>query len=359
MQKENSTMKKLLILTLVSLILASCAQVSSSISPLNSGSIPNTGGKPVAEDTASPTSGLPNFDHIVLILLESRDYSSVIGNLQMPQINALAINNALLSNYYAVTHPNLPNTIALMSGSTQGITSNCTDCFINQPNLANEIEASGRTWKAYLESMPAPCFLGNQGEYVQSHNPLLYFDSIRLDATRCDRSLVPLTNLNSDLANNQLPNFSLIIPNECNSGQTCSDAIVDKWAGDMVAKLQASPALGTNSLIVVAFDQGSAASTQGCCGMTLPAGGKVAVVVISPSALPDITDNTLYSHYSLLKTILMAWNLPLLGQTVDAATQPITSPWVGLSGLPFSPNPPSQASPTPASLAPFTSTSTP
>jgi hypothetical protein len=89
----------------------------------------------------------------------------------------------------------------------------------------------------------------------------------------------------------------------------------------MVAKLQASPALGNNSLIVIAFDEGS---DQGS------GGGQVAVVLISPTALPDLTDNTAYTHYSLLKTILTAWNLPDLGQTAQA--QPITTPWTGQLG---------------------------
>jgi hypothetical protein len=95
----------------------------------------------------------------------------------------------------------------------------------------------------------------------------------------------------------------------------------------MVAKLQGSPALGKNSLIIIAFDEGSDKSTAGCCGLPKPAGGQVAVVLISPTALPDFSDNTPYSHYSLLKTILTAWSLPALGKTAQA--QAITAPWTG------------------------------
>ena len=58
--------------------------------------------------------------------------------------------------------------------------------------------------------MPSPCFIGDAKPYAQKHDPFLYFDSIRLNATRCDQSIVPLTALDGDLANNQLPNFSLI-----------------------------------------------------------------------------------------------------------------------------------------------------
>jgi phospholipase C len=274
----------------------------------------------------SGKSGIPNFDHILLIMLENKPFS-VLNGSQMPLLEGLANQNVLLSNYYAIAHPSLPNYIALMSGSTQGITSDCTTCFLNQPNLADEIEASGRTWKAYLEDMPSPCFIGDSGKYAQKHNPLIYFDSIRLNAARCDRSILPLTSLDSDLANKQLPNFSFIMPNLCNSGHDCSAAVADNWINAMVTQLQASPALGINSLIIVAFDEGSDKDPSSCCGLPSPAGGHVAVMLISPTALPDMTDNTPYSHYSLLKTILTAWSLPDLGASAQA--QPILAPWTG------------------------------
>jgi phosphatidylinositol-3-phosphatase len=275
----------------------------------------------------SGKSGIPNFDHIVVIMLENRDYQTAMDGTHMPLLATLAKQNVLLSNYFAVAHPSLPNYIALMSGSTQGITSDCTTCFLNQLNLADEIEASGRAWKAYLEDMPSPCFIGDSGKYAQKHNPFIYFDSIRLNAARCDRSILPLTSLDSDLANKQLPNFSFIMPNLCNSGHDCSAAVADNWINAMVTKLQASPALGINSLIIVAFDEGSDKDPTSCCGLPTPAGGQVAVMLISPTALPDMTDNTPYSHYSLLKTILTAWNLPDLGASAQA--QPILAPWTG------------------------------
>ena len=363
-------MKKLIIFTILSLVLASCAPTGQLTS--QTATTPNT--VPVTGQTATPSAGtavpsgstsnspsasgtapsggptapkgMPNFQHIILIMLENKDYSSVIGNSQMPMINALATNNVLLSNYFAVSHPSLPNYIALMSGSTQGITSDCTNCFVNQPNLADEIKASGRTWKAYLESMPSPCFIGDSGNYAQKHNPLLYFDSVRLNTALCASSIQPLTSLDSDLANKTLPNFLFIMPNLCDSGHNCSASVADKWTGDMVAKLQASPALGNNSLIIIAFDEGSESSKSGCCGLSTPAGGQVAVVLISPTALPDMTDNTPYDHYSLLKTILTSWNLPLLGTTANAETKAIMAPWVGLANQSNSNNTASVPAPT-------------
>ena len=269
---------------------------------------------------------VPSFDHIVLILLENRSYSSVIGSSSMPHINDLARRNVLLTDYFAVAHPSLPNYIALVSGTTADISSDCTKCYVNHPNLGDLLDASGHTWKTYQEDMPSPCYVGDAKPYYQKHDPFIYFNSIRLNAARCDRSVVPLTTLDSDLANNQLPNFAFIMPNYCDSGHSCPASTADQWVSNMVSKLQASPALGHKYLIIITFDEGSDSSHASCCGLPR-GGGQVATVLISPLARPGFQDNTPYSHYSLLKTILAAWKLPGLGETGPSSTQAITAPW--------------------------------
>ncbi len=291
---------------------------------------------PVAAAVGTVAAALPNtgigsgkipvFDHIVLIVFENHGFDSVIGNTQMPTFNALASKYVLLTQYHAVRHPSLPNYIALMSGDTFGITKDCTDCFLPQTNLADRIEASGRTWKTYQEDMPSPCFLGNAEPYFQKHNPFLYFDDIRTNSDRCNRSIVPLTQLDADLAANQLPNFSFIMPNICNSGHDCDGSMSDKWLAPMIAKLQSAPALQKNSLIIVTFDE-SEGQNDSCCGLPKSAGGRVATILISPEAKAGFQDATPYSHYSLLKTILGAWSLPDLGNTAMGETQPILEPW--------------------------------
>jgi hypothetical protein len=275
---------------------------------------------------ASGEYGIPDFDHIILIVLENQYLQNVIGNSRLTNINALARNNVLLGNYSPVAHPSLPNYLALVSGSTQNITTDCSDCFVNQPNLADEIEASGRTWKAYLEDMPSPCFVGNQKPYVQMFDPFIYFDSIRLNPERCDRSIVPLTRLDEDLTADQLPNFVYIAPNLCNSGHDCPPETADAWVGNIVAELEASPALGKNSLIIITYDEGVEQTTL------TKTRGEVTTILISPLARPGFVDKTRYTHYSLLKTILRAWNLPDLGQTGLAGTNVIQEPWINQVG---------------------------
>ena len=51
------------------------------------------------------TSGVPAYDHIVVVMEENHDYNQIIGNGAAPYINSLAAGGALLTNYDAITHP--------------------------------------------------------------------------------------------------------------------------------------------------------------------------------------------------------------------------------------------------------------
>src|SRR5487761_233591 len=91
---------------------------------------------PVAAScTPSSQSSLPNFSHIFVIVMENEEYGSVIGNPRAPYINQLAASYGLATHYYAVGHPSVPNYLALIAGSTLGVTSDCTGCLQNAPNL--------------------------------------------------------------------------------------------------------------------------------------------------------------------------------------------------------------------------------
>ena len=276
---------------------------------------------------------MPDFAQIVVIPFENREFDEGIGNHQMPNYNLLAAQYTLLTQYYTLRHPSLPNYIALMGGNTFGITKDCTKCFVNVPSLTDQIESSGRTWKAYMEDMPSSCLIGNKGNYVQKHDPFIYFDSIRLNTARGQRLVVPLTDLSTDLTSGVLPDFAYIMPNLCNSTHNatslnpfCSLDTVDDWLRNMVQKLQKGfDATGKPYLIVVTWDEGS--SSASCCVLPKSAGGRVATLLISPQAKNGFQDATPYTHYSLLKTIETAWTLPLLGHAADEVNALIMAPW--------------------------------
>ncbi|MEO5887539.1 MAG: alkaline phosphatase family protein [Anaerolineales bacterium] len=281
---------------------------------------------PSPTSTATPKPLVPNFEHIVIIMFENKEFGSVIGNDLMPNYNKLAREYTLLTQYYAVTHPSLPNYIAFIGGDTFGIDSNCNDCFINAPSLPDAIEASGRTWRTYQEDMPEPCYLGDTHLYVQKHNPFIYFDPIRLDPVRCERGIVPLTALQMDLAAGTLPNFSFIKPNLCNDSHDCELDVSDAWLTDLLGYLvPALDATGESYFIAMLFEEGQ--GNHSCCGFPLEAGGRVPVVLYSPLVKNGFEDPTPYTHYSLLKTISEAWGLPYLGHAAQDSHVLIIAPW--------------------------------
>jgi phosphatidylinositol-3-phosphatase len=311
-------MKKLFIMAALSLVLSACSfggQTASSPSPE-----PDLAGSQAAPQ-------IPDFDHIIVIMLENRDYDQVIGNEDMPFFNQLADENVQFTNYYAVTtEASLPNYLALIGGDTFGITNNCRDCWIDAPSLPDLLEAAGKTWKTYQEDLPVPCFIGDEGDYKQKHNPFVYFNPIREDAKRCEAGIVSLDVLEDDLANNELPDFTFITPNMCNGGHDCDLDVVDEYLSMQLDQLMQSPALGDNYMIFIGFEE-SKHDKSSCCGMPDEAGGRVPAILISPQAQQGYQEDTPLSHYSLLKTILGSWGLGDLGHTADPESLAITAPW--------------------------------
>jgi hypothetical protein len=306
------------------------AQVVNTLSPRPTLTPPACSGGSCSHPTVTPVptfARIPVFSHVILILLENHEYPRVVGDTQMmPNFNRWIKQYALLTSYYAVAHPSLPNYLALIGGDTFGIQTDCYTCFVKAPSLPDEIEAAGLTWKDYQEDMPAPCSLGHNGKlYTQAINPFVYFDPIRLNKERCNQNVLPLTRLDQDLSQGSLPDFVFITPNLCNDGHRCELSVTDVWLTDMVGKLMSSTAYNSNSLIVITFDEGS--TDASCCGLGRQAGGHIATLLISPLVKTGFEDKTPYSHYSLLKTIETSWGLPLLGHAADAITNLISAPW--------------------------------
>ncbi len=284
--------------------------------------------KPASTLSPAPIATLkpavPRFSHIAVIVFENKEFSTVIGNKKMPNFNRLARQYTLLTQHYAIRHPSLPNYIAMIGGDTFGIDHTCVDCYINATSLPDLIEAAGLTWKTYQEHMPAPCFKQDTLRYFQKHNPFIYFDNIRLDQARCDSSVVPLTELEKDLENGELPNFIFITPDICNDAHDCGLEVADAWLQPWVDKLMAYPDFTRDGLIVLTWDEGQ--GDHSCCGLQT-GGGRIATVLISPLVRNGFEDDTSYTHYSLLRMISESWSLPLLGHAADAETNLITAPW--------------------------------
>ena len=260
--------------------------------------------------TAASARPVPAFKHIFVIVMENKDYERVLGGDQAPYMRALAQQYGVATNYYGIRHPSLPNYLALTGGDTFGISSDCTDCFVNAPNLVDQLEARSKSWKAYMEDMPSPCFIGDAAPlYKQKHNPFIYYDNVRTNAARCNQ-IVPFTQFAADIQANTVPDFVWITPNMCNDMHDCPVSAGDTWLKTWVPTIGESSAWKDNGALFITFDEGS--GTSGCCQNAV--GGRIATLVLSPLGQAGFSSEVQYTHYSLLRTIEAAWQLPLLGQ---------------------------------------------
>jgi phospholipase C len=282
----------------------------SAIPPAESLSAPPA--TPQALGSSTPTRAIPAFTHIFVIVMENKEFGSVIGSAQAPYLNGLANQFGLATNYFAIGHPSLPNYLALIGGSTFGITSDCTDCFVDKPSLVDQLEAAGKTWNAYMEGMPAPCKLGDYGNYAQKHDPFIYFDGIRKDDARCGR-IVPFEKFPIDLQAGSLPDFVWITPDLCHDAHDCPLGTGDDWLKQWVPAILGSSEWKAGSVLFITFDEGQ--GDHGCCEVAK--GGRVATLVISPYGKPGFQSAQPYDHYALLRTIEDAWGLPSLGAAAD------------------------------------------
>jgi acid phosphatase len=273
------------------------------------------------ELTASPTpgSGLPVFNHIYVIILENKEYGRIVGSSAAPYINSLIARYGQITNLYAETHPSEPNYIALTSGGLQG-TSTDGSYDLSVPNLFDQIEASGRTWRTYAQGYPGDCYkpyiadavvdgTGALGDYVRKHNPAMSYTSISGNPSRC-ANITKLEGFDPAAAD-----FEMIIPNEINDMHSSSVGAGDEFLKEFVPQIIDSPAFA-RSVLFITFDEGDS-NDQG--------GGHIATIVASPGMKPGSQFTGPATHYSMLRTIELAWGLPLLGEATTAST--ITLPY--------------------------------
>ncbi len=241
----------------------------------------------------------------VLIVLENREFDEVIGDPEAPFLNHLAQSGALATNYFGVTHPSLPNYLALLGGSTFGIAENCTDCVVRGPNLATQLSRLGLSWRAYMGNLPRPCFTGAaDGTYAKRHNPFAYFPSITSVQARCE-GIVPETRLLADLRRHRLPAFGWLTPDLCDNAHDCSLATADDHLQALAPRIVHQ--LGPHGLLVVTFDEGT--SDAGYRG---PGGGRVATILVGPDVPPGSEIRQAADHYSLLASLERRFGLARL-----------------------------------------------
>ncbi|HET9839136.1 MAG TPA: alkaline phosphatase family protein [Candidatus Angelobacter sp.] len=252
---------------------------------------------------------VPQSNHVVVLLEENQSYSAVIGSPSMPFLNNLANKYGLATQYYANTHPSIGNYFMLTAGQlfTNDDSLNST---INIDNVVRHLLTAGKTWKSYAESLPSVGYTGGDVyPYIRHHNPLSYFNDV-VNSNVQRLNLVPFSQLATDLANNQLPNYSFIVPNQNHNAHDCPTAptgctnaqklaTADAWLQNNITPLLNSPAFQQDGILIIVFDEGFSTDTAN-------GGGHVAAVVIGPKVKGGFKSTHFYQHQSVLRTMLDA-----------------------------------------------------
>ncbi|MGH7762272.1 MAG: alkaline phosphatase family protein [Candidatus Dormibacteraceae bacterium] len=282
---------RLVALVLAACLLSACAPKPTAQAPPTQG--PSRSPIPGAPDPTPDPSPAAAPPHVFLIVMENRSYSQAIASTY---VSSLAAQYAIATDYHGVSHPSLPNYLALTSGTTWGI---ADDGFHALPlgGLGAQLTNAGIAWRAYMESMTNGCFQSPY-PYALKHNPFAYYGSA------CPPQVVPFTQLASDLAGNT-PQFSWITPNLCNDGHDCPSSVADAWLSHMVPAILNSNAWQDAGMLVITWDEGEDSANS------------VLTLIIRPN--PVIHESAKpYDHYSLLATIEDTLGVARLGQATKA-----------------------------------------
>jgi phosphatidylinositol-3-phosphatase len=285
-------------------------------------------------------SGIPLFSNVFVILMENTTLSSLADAISAgdaPNLKSFTATYATGSNYHGITHPSLPNYIALTSGGTQGISCDCDaepgqgtcgsvtcnlllsscSCANSAVNIADQLEAAGLSWMDFGEDMGTPCNLTDSGNYAVRHNPFLYYNQIQT-SPRCDAHVVDYKSFDPS----NPPDFTYIAPNLVDDmhnpllttpPNSPNIPNGDKWIGPNVQALLSSAAYKKGGLIVVVWDEDD--NSGGISDSDDP----IPIFIMSPFAKSGgYVSATKADHYSLLATFEDGLGVGRIGMAAGA-----------------------------------------
>jgi hypothetical protein len=202
---------------------------------------------------------------------------------------------------------------------------------VNKPNLLDNIEAAGKTWAFFEESMPAPCYKQTAGRYYAPDElPWAYFSDIADNPARCRAHVLPMGDMRADLASAATtPNFVWAEPNACDDMKQCGIAAGDRYLQQTMSQILSSEAWNSptqRSAIFLTWDEDFNNLSLGIGNE-----GNYVPMIVIPSPPSEMRHGRFtatgdYNHYSLQRTIEAALGLPSLTDNDKYAT-PLNQFW--------------------------------
>jgi phosphatidylinositol-3-phosphatase len=267
----------------------------------------------VAGAPACARAQVPRLGRVFVIVGENTSAGQITRRHAPFLTRTLRPRGAWLTNYHSFpSSSSLGEYVAMVSGQyTRCEAHNAlpAHCVQDAPSLFSQLAATGRMWRDWQESMPAPCTRVDTGrpsrhnEYTAHHNPAIYFTGLRATCAAGDPSMGGTGSkdtraFDAALARGDVGDLNLVVPNDCENGHDpCGGDPVrhfDRFLAREVPRIQASPAFGTNGLIVITWDEGGDPPHEP---------GQVLTVLLGPHVKPGMTSAARYDHYSLERTL--------------------------------------------------------
>lgn len=254
---------------------------------------------PTPEPTPTPSPTVPG--HVVIVVDENRNYSETL--VDMPWYNLVASNGGDALQFYANAHPSYPNYNALTAGETIIHSNAFSQGPLYVTNLFDELTKASKSWKVYAEGLPSVGYTGGTtGKYMKHHNPAVYFASV-VNVTSERNKVVPFTQFATDLANDTLPQFSFIIPDNDSNSHDTTVAYADDWLETNIGPLLTDNQFTQDGLLILTWDEAQDED------VTL-GGGRIRTVFYGPAtAKRGFTSSTTYQLPSILKTVVDIFDL--------------------------------------------------
>src|SRR5881296_3370454 len=247
-----------------------------------------------------------NFDQLVVVLMENKNLDEVYG--PAAYMTQLADLYSFSEGWASITNPSQPNYIAILGGSTFGITDDGNHLNLNHPTMVDILENTSKTWKAFAEDASGSgCSLNPpRGE---DHFPFLSYTTITNNSARC-ANLLPGSYNEVITAFNAGTNFIWLTPNDCNNMHSCSVATGDAWIQSWVPNLLTAMA-GKKAALIIMFDEAYTSPPD------------IYMSFSGPATQLAYKSTASYTHYSLLKLIEDVWGGGNLGQGDVTAPSPL------------------------------------
>ena len=263
-----------------------------------------------AQSLATAETGAHASSRTVTKLLVVIEENASLSQMQagMPYAYSLAQRFGYATNYHAITHPSLPNYLAIVSGQTHGVADDAAPSVhrLGGRTVFGQALAHGKRAAVYADGMRSACSLKSSGSppYAVGHNPWPYFVGER---RACRGHDLPAGRLWSAIRSGRLPNAGLVVPDKCHDAHDCGLSSADAWFRQLMARVfQGRDWRSGRLAVVLTADENDGSPGNG-----------VLTVVIHPSQRHHVVTAPL-NHYSLTKLYAQVTHTAYLGHARTA-----------------------------------------